>query len=148
MTICFRRSGMRKVLVIPALAAALFTAPAYAIDQEQVGREPTTNEVLADALVARPLGLVGTIIGAATWVVSLPFTLPSESSTRAADALVRKPARYTFLRPIGQMDGCDALPQSCKGKTSAADAQMAEGNAGAPTAIVSGTGTTSKLGRQ
>ena len=55
---------MHKVTVVPVLVAALCTAPAYAIDQEQVGREPTTNEVLADALIARPLGLVGTVIGA------------------------------------------------------------------------------------
>jgi hypothetical protein len=137
---------MYKVLAVPALAVALAAVPAYAIDQEQVGRAPTTNEVLADSLIARPLGLVGTIIGAATWVVALPFTIPSTTTDRAAEALIEKPARYTFLRPIGQMDGCDALPQSCRSKRP--PAQAAEGNSGTPTAIVSGTGTTSKLGRQ
>jgi hypothetical protein len=108
---------MHKVLAIPAIAAALLATSAQAIDQTQVGREPTTNEVMADALVARPLGLVGTALGALTWVVALPFTLPSHTLDRATETLVMKPARYTFLRPIGQMDGCDALPQTCKGKS-------------------------------
>jgi hypothetical protein len=138
---------MHKVLVVPALTAALCAVPAYAIDQEQVGREPTTNEVLADGLIARPLGLVGTVIGAAAWVVTLPFTLPSSSTARAADALVTRPGRYTFLRPIGQMDGCDALPQSCRAKYEITE-PGASAEKGAPSAIVSGTGTTSKLGRQ
>lgn len=105
---------MHKLVVIPALAVALSIGPAHAIDQEQIGREPTTNEVMADALLARPLGLIGTVLGAATWVVALPFTLPSGTTDRATEALVNKPLRYTFRRPIGQMDGCDALPQTCK----------------------------------
>jgi hypothetical protein len=114
MTFGLRRSAMRKVLVIPVLAAAMLAGPVHAIDQEQIGREPTTNEVLADALVARPVGLVGAVIGAVAWVVALPFTLPSGSTDQATEALVNNPLRYTFRRPIGQMDGCVALPQTCK----------------------------------
>jgi hypothetical protein len=106
-------SDWQKWIIVPALAL-MGATPVFALDQEQVRREPTTNEVLADALVARPLGLVGTIIGAATFVVALPFTIPSGTTDRAAEALVAKPARYTFKRPIGQMDGCEALPESCK----------------------------------
>ena len=51
------------------------------------------------------------------------------------------------LRPIGQMDGCDALPQSCRAKYEITE-PGASAEKGAPSAIVSGTGTTSKLGRQ
>jgi hypothetical protein len=83
------------------------------IDEEQVRRDPTGGEMVADALVARPLGLVGTVFGAVVWVVSLPFTLPSGSSAKAAKELVAKPAEFTFKRPLGQYSSCDALPQSC-----------------------------------
>jgi hypothetical protein len=107
-------SDWQKWIIVPALAALAGASPVLALDQEQVRREPTTNEVLTDALVARPLGLVGTIIGAAAFVVALPFTIPSGTTDRAAEALVAKPARYTFKRPIGQMDGCEALPESCR----------------------------------
>lgn len=107
-------SRWRKILVIPALVAVMTVPQAFALDQEQVRREPTSAEVLADAMIARPLGLLGTIAGAAAFVVSLPFTLPSKSVDRAKEALVVTPARYTFKRPIGQFDSCETLPETCK----------------------------------
>jgi hypothetical protein len=107
-------SHWQKIVAVPALVVVVGVPPALAIDQEQVNREPTTNEVLTDALVARPLGLVGTVIGAVAFVVTLPFTIPSGTTDRAAEAMVAKPARYTFKRPIGQMDGCESLPETCK----------------------------------
>jgi hypothetical protein len=102
-----------------ALAGALSPATAQTqsgqlmIDEEQIRREPTGSEMVFDALVVRPLGLVGTVVGAATWVVSLPFTLPSRSSERAAKQMVAKPAEFTFKRPLGQFSSCDSLPESC-----------------------------------
>jgi len=103
-----------KTLVIPALVVALGIPQAFALDQEQVRREPSSGEVLVDAVIARPIGLLTTIAGAAAFVVSLPFTLPSKSVDRAKEALVVTPARYTFKRPIGQLDSCTSLPESCK----------------------------------
>jgi len=103
-----------KPFVISALVVALGVPHVYALDQEQVRREPSSGEVLVDAVIARPIGLLTTIVGAAAFVVSLPFTLPSKSVDRAKEALVVTPARYTFKRPIGQLDSCETLPESCK----------------------------------
>ncbi|MCC7547143.1 MAG: hypothetical protein IT532_05210 [Burkholderiales bacterium] len=103
-----------KTFVISALVVVLGVPHAFAMDQEQVRREPTSGEVLVDAVIARPIGLLTTIVGAAAFVVSLPFTLPSNSVDRAKEALVVTPARYTFKRPIGQLDSCATLPESCK----------------------------------
>jgi hypothetical protein len=130
-------------IVIPVLAAALIASPAYALDQEQIGRQPTTNEVLADTLIARPLGVVATLVGYVGFLVSLPFSLPSGSVDTAGKALIEDPARYTFLRPIGQLDGCQSLPESCKGR-SAADTTE-----GARTPVITTAGSTvSKPGRR
>jgi hypothetical protein len=108
-------SVWKKLILVPALAVAVGAAtPVLALDQEQLGREPTTNEVMTDALLARPLGLIATGLGALTYVVALPFTLPSGTTDRAYQTLIAEPARYTFKRPIGQMDSCLALPESCK----------------------------------
>jgi hypothetical protein len=104
-----------------AIALACSVIPAHAqttyggsqVDEEQVRREPTGAEMLLDVLVARPLGLAGTVVGAAAWVVSLPFTLPSQSTASAAKQMVAKPAEFTFKRPLGQFSSCDALPESC-----------------------------------
>ena len=107
-------SHWHKTIVIPVLALTVGVSPVLALDQDQIGREPTADEVLADALIARPLGLVGTVIGAAAFVVSLPFSIPSNTVPRAAKTLVAEPLQYTFKRPIGQFDSCLALPESCK----------------------------------
>jgi hypothetical protein len=104
----------KKMILVPVLALAVGIPPALALDQDQITREPTGDEILADGLIARPLGLIATVIGAAAFVVTLPFTIPSKSTDRAAATLVAEPARYTFKRPIGQFDSCLTLPESCK----------------------------------
>jgi len=105
----------RTLAVVPALAlaAAVIIPPAHAFDQEQVGREPTAAEIAADGWIARPMGLVSTVLGAATFVVTLPFSLTSNSTDRAAKTLVAEPFQYTFRRPLGQFDNCQELPESC-----------------------------------
>ena len=104
----------KRLVLVPALSLAVVVPAARALDQEQIGREPTAAEMYADGLIARPLGLVTTAVGAVVFVVTLPFTLPSRSVDRAAKQLVAKPAQYTFKRPLGQLDSCETLPESCK----------------------------------
>lgn len=104
----------KTLVIVPALSLALAVPPARALDQEQLGRDPTAGEMYADGLIARPLSLVATAVGAVVFVVTLPFTLPSKSVDRAAKQLVAKPAQYTFKRPLGQLDSCETLPESCK----------------------------------
>jgi hypothetical protein len=99
--------------ISPASAQVSYQGSQDTVDEEQIRREPTGAEMAADALVARPLGLVGTLAGSLVWVLSLPFTLPSHSTERAAKQLVAKPAEYTFKRPLGQFSSCEALPESC-----------------------------------
>lgn len=141
-------ANLQKALYIPLLAAAIVASPARALDQEQLGREPTQNEVMADALIARPLGFFALLFGAATYIVALPFTLPSNSTDTAGEALIGKPGRYTFLKPIGQLDGCEALPETCKVRPSAERAaEEAMATEGQKPVMMSG-GTTSRPGRE
>ena len=60
--------------------------------------------MIVDVLIARPACLVATIIGSAFFVVALPVAAASGSVNRAADALVVKPAKATFTRPLGDFD--------------------------------------------
>lgn len=55
----------------------------------------------ADLVVARPLLLGATLVGSGLFVVSLPFTAIAGSVDSSAEALVRRPARSTFIRPLG-----------------------------------------------
>ena len=60
--------------------------------------------VAADAVVVRPACLVATVLGSAIFVVVLPVAAISKSVKTTAHALVAKPAKATFTRPLGDMD--------------------------------------------
>jgi hypothetical protein len=63
---------------------------------------PSSAVVAADAIIGRPLGLATTIGGAAVFLVTLPVSLPSESTAEAAWGLVGRPGGWTFVRPLGR----------------------------------------------
>ena len=63
---------------------------------------PSSAVVAADAIIGRPLGLATTIAGTAVFLVTLPFSLPSESTTEAAWGMVGRPGGWTFVRPLGR----------------------------------------------
>lgn len=66
--------------------------------------EPSAAVVAADALIARPIGLGLTIAGTATFLVTLPFSIPSGSVDNAAQGLIVRPGGYTFVRPLGRSE--------------------------------------------
>lgn len=90
-------SSIRKRLATTLLGAALLgtaASPATAGD-------PTS--VTADILLARPIGFVGTVVGAAAFVATSPFTFVAGTARDSAQLLVRKPADYTFKRRLGDL---------------------------------------------
>ncbi|HWR75832.1 MAG TPA: hypothetical protein VN283_01310 [Thiobacillus sp.] len=89
-------------LIAGVLALALILMPVWAVAQQNdtVSGDKATDMVV-DAVVIRPLGLVTTLLGAVLTVVALPFTIPSGSVETSARELILKPAEYTFKRPLG-----------------------------------------------
>jgi hypothetical protein len=63
---------------------------------------PSSSVMFADTIIARPLGLAATIVGPPLFVITLPFTLPSETTGDAAWGLMGRPAGWTFMRPLGR----------------------------------------------
>ncbi len=59
--------------------------------------------MVADALMVRPIALLGTVVGTATFVVSLPFSLLGNNTKEAGNYLVRDPFNYTFQRKLGDI---------------------------------------------
>jgi hypothetical protein len=96
------------------LVLMLSAGSVLAYDQEQATREPNGSEEFVDTVVGRPLGLFALALGAVTWVVALPFTLPSHSVRSSAKGLVVDPAKWTFRRPLGRFISCDEQPDLCK----------------------------------
>jgi hypothetical protein len=82
---------------LAAALTGLLATPAHA----EVEDQPSAGAMVADVIVARPLGLVATTIGAAAFIVSLPFSALGGNVDQAADKLVMGPARETFVRCLG-----------------------------------------------
>lgn len=93
------------------MAGLMLSAAAHAVDPTEV--EPTetgyieyTDEpgyyaMIGDLVIARPLLAGVTAIGAAAFVVSLPFTLLAGNTGEAGRELVVRPGRATFVRCLG-----------------------------------------------
>ena len=95
------------LLVVCALIVS--TAPAFA------GEPKDGMEIVADVLIARPVGLVAIVFGTAMYVVSLPFAIPGGSVEKAGKLLVADPFNYTFYRPLGDFDykvGTSEMPKA------------------------------------
>lgn len=70
--------------------------------------------MLLNVIFLRPVSLIGSAVGAAAWIVSLPFSVPSRSAGEAWDALVETPLNYTFSRPLGDISSCRAADPGCR----------------------------------
>ncbi|NOX49388.1 MAG: hypothetical protein GXP16_02480 [Gammaproteobacteria bacterium] len=89
----------RKLLASVAVCCMLLgSVPVFAADADAT---PGAGAMVADALVARPLGLVVTTLGAVAFVVSLPFSALGGNVKEAADTLVIGPGKETFVRCLG-----------------------------------------------
>jgi hypothetical protein len=88
------------------IAVALFlvqAAPVSAAMGEGLENRGEMN-LVADALILRPLGLVAIGFGSALWAVGVaPFvaiTRPADLD-ESMDYLIMRPVRYTFADPLG-----------------------------------------------
>ncbi|MFO7931521.1 MAG: multidrug transporter [Thermodesulfobacteriota bacterium] len=98
---------MKKImffLLISAVAAGLLGSPALAYDVDADNTSKDGAAMAVDVFAARPLGFASTVLGSATFVVSLPFSALGGNVGPAYDRLVILPARYTFDRPLGAFD--------------------------------------------
>jgi len=65
---------------------------------------PSGPEMWLDAVVVRPITLLATGFGLASWIVTLPFSIPAGNPEEAGKAWVAGPLKYTFMRPLGEME--------------------------------------------
>jgi len=77
--------------------------------QANAFEDGSTEAVAADVLVVRPACFVMTVIGSALFVVALPIAAITKSTHQTAHALVVRPARATFTRPLGDMTALESF---------------------------------------
>jgi len=99
----------RTTAAVLALTTGLLALPAQAeVAQQNVSGDPVyTNDtpkgyaMIGDLVVARPLLIAATVVGAGLFVVSSPFTLAGGNFKEAAKSLVAEPAMAAFVRCLG-----------------------------------------------
>lgn len=97
-----RKTGsVARGLRATVLGAGLALAVPLVSAQQQVGENPSAGAMVGDLLVARPVGAVMTVGGAAAFIISLPFTAFSGHVAEAANTLVLGPGEATFMRCLG-----------------------------------------------
>ena len=97
-------------LVLTLLLTVSISTPAYAEEMDE-GYSPFL--VVPDILIYRPFGFAFTLIGTGLFAVMSPLTAfasispPHDAFEKTADILILAPARYTFIRPLGNLSGTD-----------------------------------------
>lgn len=85
-----------------AVCSNLALADDYADVQDST---PSAGAMAFDLLIVRPLGLVATVLGTGLFVVQLPLSIvQGVPPADPARKLIVEPARYTFGRPLGDME--------------------------------------------
>ena len=82
------------VTILIAICIIMTSIPALGNDQ--------AIDATMDILLVRPVSLAATVVGTAIFIVSLPFSIPSQSVGVTARTLVAEPFKYTFTRPVGE----------------------------------------------
>ena len=89
------------ILMVVVFVTTVFASSSFAqatIQEEEI----STENMVADALIVRPLGIVATILGAGLFLISLPFSALGKNVSEAGQKLVVAPAKFTFTRPLGE----------------------------------------------
>jgi diacylglycerol kinase len=86
---------VKKALIIIATVLFAFTATlSFAADNQD-------QAMIGDILILRPVGLLATAVGAIVQGIGLPVSLLGGNAKEAGDTLVVAPAKFTFVRPVG-----------------------------------------------
>jgi len=70
-------------------------------DAEELSPVDEIGGKVFDALVLRPLGAGGVVIGAAAYLIAVPLTAPGGNLANSWELFVQGPFDYTFVRPLG-----------------------------------------------
>ncbi|MDE2149828.1 MAG: hypothetical protein KGJ55_08360 [Gammaproteobacteria bacterium] len=102
MTCRLLRSGALAILFGFCAAAG---AQSYDTTQSpQPASAPSAGAMAFDLVVVRPLGIAATAIGTVLFIVNLPLTpFEKDAPAQPFHRLVVEPARYTFNRPLGEI---------------------------------------------
>ncbi len=85
---------------VPAIAADSSMSASSGDPTYQI-QNPPAYAMIGDLLIARPLLIAATIVGAGLFVISLPFTAAGGNVGASGKALVVDPGKAAFVRCLG-----------------------------------------------
>ena len=94
---------MKRIIILLIISFFLLSFNLLVFAEDNSSANPSVGEVVGDILWIRPLGVVGTVMGATAYVISLPVTAPLKKTDEAKKVLITEPYNYYFKRPIGEM---------------------------------------------
>ena len=103
----FRSRMQSGVALIVAVLFLCATSLVHAAEDSYTAKDRgdvSAEAIIADGLLLRPAGVMAIIVGTVAFVITLPFSIPTKSVDKAAQKLVVDPAKYTFARPLGQIE--------------------------------------------
>jgi len=89
---------MKRLFIILVAAIVLLTSTIAFAESEK------GENIVADVLVVRPVGLAAIVAGTALFLVSLPLAVITKDASTTAKQLVLNPFDYTFDRPLGDFN--------------------------------------------
>jgi uncharacterized membrane protein len=98
------RFNMKQPIILFVIVSLVFFPFGSAALAENQHNHEEDIKMAGDILVARPLGLIATVGGTVLFIVALPFSLLGGNTQEVYQQLVVKPAKYTFVRPVGHFD--------------------------------------------
>ena len=96
-------SVILKFCLMAGISASLVMAPVRAGPRDN-GPAPSAEAMAVDVAIVRPISLVATVLGTGIFIVSLPFSILGGNVDEAGRNLVLKPAKATFIRPLGEFE--------------------------------------------
>lgn len=94
---------MKRMIIFLMVSFLVLSFNGLLFAKDDSSGDLSTAEVVGDVLWVRPLGFMGTILGATAFVISLPVTIPLKKTEEAKEFLITYPYNYYFKRPIGEM---------------------------------------------
>jgi len=90
---------MKKTVAILLVLMIMLTSSAVFAKEK-----PAAESIIGDMVFLRPLGVCSLVVGTAFFVVTLPIAAISQSTKQTAEVLVVDPFKFTFTRPLGEVE--------------------------------------------
>ena len=98
-----RRIQMKRWITVLAISLSLLSSTTLALAKDDSFGYPSKCDIAGDILWVRPLGVIHLALGAVSYVISLPVTIPLKKEEEAKDFLITYPYNYYLKRPLREM---------------------------------------------